>query len=105
MPKKILVFLMLWVVIKSADQSEIVSADLSFIDSSLIDIVWCGSDKTSDDKVLLLSSKGSVYRSDDKGSTWVKLAEVFHKKGIVSIDDASIKIGVVNKIQRSPVDP
>ncbi len=80
-------------------------ADLSFLDSSLIDIVWCGTDKNSDDKVLLLSSKGSVYRSDDKGSSWLKLAEVFHKKGIVSIDDGSVKIGVVNKIQRSPVDP
>lgn len=55
--------------------------------------------------MLLLSSKGSVYRSDDKGSTWIKLAEVFHKKGIVSIDDANVKIGVVNKIQRSLVDP
>jgi photosystem II stability/assembly factor-like uncharacterized protein len=82
-----------------------VSVDLSFLDSSLIDLVWCGSDVASDDKVLLLTSKGSVYRSDDKGSSWVKLAEVFHKKAVVATDDAKVKIGVVNKIQRSPVDP
>ena len=95
-------------------ESEEIDIDLSFIDSSLIDIVWCGEDTDSDDnviiyaqsfKVLILSSKGSIYRSFDKGETWSKMAEVFHRKGLLSLDEGNAKVGVVNKIQRSPVDP
>jgi hypothetical protein len=77
MYKYLLILLMFSKSLASDERRDIIRADLSFIDSALIDIVWCGMDSDSDDKVLLLSSKGSVYRSDDKGSSWIKLAEVF----------------------------
>ena len=32
-------------------------------------------------------------------------AEIFEKKAIVSLDDTDLKAGVVNKMQRSPVNP
>lgn len=51
----------------------------------------------------MLSSKGSIYRSSDRGETWTKLAEVFHRKGLLSLDDETTKVGVVNRIQRSPI--
>jgi hypothetical protein len=35
----------------------------------------------------VLTSKGSVYRSDDKGRTWIKMSEVFHRKGLSELND------------------
>lgn len=42
--------------------------------------------------MLVLSSKGSVYRSSDRGSTWDKLAEVFHRKGLLQIGNDDVKV-------------
>lgn len=49
---------------------------LNHLDSSLVDINWCGS-AGNDNTVLVLTEKGSVYRSEDKGMTWTKKTEVF----------------------------
>ena len=49
---------------------------LNHIDSPLVDIVWCGGE-TLDNQVLVLTEKGSVYKSNDKGVTWYKKTEIF----------------------------
>lgn len=54
MNKLILLSLMIFSLVYSDDDDEIVDVDLSYIDSSLIDIVWCGVDKDSDDNVYLI---------------------------------------------------
>lgn len=42
-----------------------------------IDIVWCGNNEDNDRNVIVLTSKGSVYKSSDKGDSWEKLTEAF----------------------------
>ncbi len=36
---------------QNSEDDEIIGVDISYIDSALIDIVWCGEDKDSDDNV------------------------------------------------------
>jgi len=48
---------------------------LNHIDSPLVDIIWCGVE-TLDNQVLVLSEKGSIYKSNDKGLTWHKKTEI-----------------------------
>lgn len=43
----------------------------TIVDSLIEDIVWCDSNK---DIVLAISEKKSLYRSLDKGYTWLKLS-------------------------------
>lgn len=52
-----------------------------------------------------MSSKGTIYYSQNNGDDWSKFAEVFHRKGLLVLQDENEKVGVVNKIQKSPVDP
>ena len=42
----------------------------STLDAPLTDMVWCGKDAENDQGVVLLSAKGSVYRSEDRGASW-----------------------------------
>lgn len=59
------------------------------IDSKLIDIVWCGEAK---EDVMVLTEKGTVYRSDNHGETWKKLRETFAKAARPIVDtDVNIK--------------
>ena len=37
---------------------DVIDVDISTIDSPLIDIVWCGSDKNSDDNVAIFVDEG-----------------------------------------------
>jgi photosystem II stability/assembly factor-like uncharacterized protein len=59
---------------------------MNHIDSPLVDIVWCGADSI-DDQVLVLTEKGSVYKSNDKGLTWHKKTEVFQQMAYMEIDE------------------
>jgi hypothetical protein len=34
-------------------EDDLIDVDLSYIDSPLIDIVWCGEDRSSDDNVMI----------------------------------------------------
>ncbi len=66
---------------KSDDSSTVPSAanvDFSqnFIDSPLLDILWCGSEKQT---ILILTDKGTVYKTKDLGKNWDKLREMFQK--------------------------
>ena len=38
--------------------------------------MWCGK---SNEAILVLTERGSVYKSRDRGATWKKLANVFKK--------------------------
>lgn len=40
------------------------------MDGLVRDLMWCGSD---DEIILVLTDKGSVYRSRDNGYTWKRL--------------------------------
>lgn len=63
-----------------------IDVNLSYIDSNLLDIVWCGEETVfyfTYIQVLVLSSKGSIYRSTDKGNEWTKMSEIFHRKGLL----------------------
>ena len=54
----------------------IVNLKLTDLDSSPINLVWCGSNR---DTVLILTEKNSVYRSDDLGFNFKKLNNFFFK--------------------------
>jgi photosystem II stability/assembly factor-like uncharacterized protein len=48
----------------------------------------------------VLTSKGTVYRSDDNGRQWTKLSETFQRKALMVLEDSDVKVGVVNNIIR-----
>lgn len=64
------------------DYSSIVKDSPSSLDSPLSDIQWCGENPSNDQKVVLLTSKGSVYRSEDRGVNWIRMTDSFTKAGI-----------------------
>lgn len=45
-----------------------------------------------------MTSKGTVYRSDDKGRQWSKLSEVFQRKALIKLEDSDEKVGIVSNI-------
>lgn len=79
--------LVVWSLAGLAWAAQDIDIQISYIDSTLIGVHWCGTTADDDQNVLVLTSKGSVYRSDDKGRTWSKLSEVFHRKGLAALDD------------------
>ena len=50
---------------------------LNFLDSSIKEVRWCG--KTTQEILLALTERGSVYRSSDKGFTWKKINDLIYK--------------------------
>jgi hypothetical protein len=40
------------------------------LDSQISDMMWCGN---SNEVILVLTNKGTVYRSRDRGTSWKKL--------------------------------
>ena len=54
------------------------------IDGEVKDIMWCGS---SDEAILVLSDKGTVYRSRDKGTSWKILQSILSKSGSSVADE------------------
>ncbi|CAD8152890.1 unnamed protein product [Paramecium pentaurelia] len=75
-----------------------IDVQISYIDAPLINIHWCS------DTVLALTSKGSVYRSDDRGRQWTKMSEIFHRKALIQLEDSDERVGIVNNLVPSPVD-
>ena len=53
------------------------------MDGEVRDIMWCGS---TNEAILILTEKGSVYRSRDRGSTWRKLEYLLKKTGEKELD-------------------
>jgi len=54
----------------AADDKYVPEASLNYLDSPLIDIVWCGEKR---EVVFILTEKNTVYRSADEGFTGAKL--------------------------------
>ena len=50
---------------------------VNHLDSSLVDIIWCGDSKKEEMTIVVLTEKGSVYRTSDKGLSWEKKTEYF----------------------------
>ena len=48
------------------------------LDSPVSDMLWCGN---NNEVILVLSNKGSVYRSRDRGTTWRKLQSIMASIG------------------------
>lgn len=63
-----------------------IDIQISYIDAPLINIHWCPQ------SVLALTSKGSIYRSDDNGRQWVKMSEVFHRKALIQLEDSDERV-------------
>jgi photosystem II stability/assembly factor-like uncharacterized protein len=53
-----------------AVNSDKVSFQVFEIDSSLVDIMWCGN---TNEVILVQSESGTIYRSRDRGESWKKL--------------------------------
>jgi photosystem II stability/assembly factor-like uncharacterized protein len=48
------------------------------MDGLVRDIMWCGS---NNENILVLTEKGTVYRSRDRGNAWKKLQGIIGKVG------------------------
>ena len=57
----------------------------SSIDAPLLDITWCGLGNSQ--TILILTDKGTVYRTTDEGQKWDKLKDDFHKTAKSTIKD------------------
>ena len=56
-------------------------------------------------KVIVLTSKGTIYRSEDRGRQWSKMSEVFTRKALVALAaDTDDRVGIVSNIVASSVD-
>lgn len=62
--------------------------------------MWCGNDN---EVILVLSDRGSVFRSRDKGATWKRLQNTLAKTGS-QVADPDQEIGGVASMMQSPVD-
>lgn len=56
---------------------------LSEVDSAVNDVIWCG---PSRDVIIVLTELNSIYKSEDKGFSWTKLNDAFHKQGITELE-------------------
>lgn len=56
--------------------SSAVKSSFADTDSPLMDIIWCGENKPSA-SIIVLTEKGTVYRSVNKGSTWLNMKPYF----------------------------
>ncbi|EGR32320.1 hypothetical protein IMG5_088080 [Ichthyophthirius multifiliis] len=78
--------------------------NISSLDSSLQDIHWCGENSTNDQGVVLLTSKGSVYISENRGINWQKKVEQFIREGINAQQNLNEDVGYVYKMIASPIN-
>lgn len=81
---KHLVSLLLLLSCVSAANTNQVDFNKYDIDSEVKDILWCGQ---NNEAIIVLTSKGTVYRSRDKGSSWKKLQSILNKSGLQVADD------------------
>lgn len=70
-----------------APQVEDVTFSSTEIDSVLLDIVWCGEHK---EDVIVLTEKGTIYRSANSGMEWDSLRRVFAKTAKKIVADEEV---------------
>ena len=61
--------------VQAGVNSDKVSFQVFELDSPLVDINWCG---TTNEVILVQSSKGIIYRSRDRGDSWKKLHSIMN---------------------------
>lgn len=86
------------------DFTNIVGNFPSTLDSPLIDMNWCGKDAQNDQGIVLLSAKGSAYRSEDRGTTWQKMNDAFVRASINNRMNLNLNAGTVREILANPID-
>ncbi|KAL4482775.1 hypothetical protein ABPG72_022335 [Tetrahymena utriculariae] len=86
------------------EYSSSVIGNPSSLDSPLQDIQWCGENSSNDNMVVLLTQKGSVYRSEDRGASWIKMVDSFARVGVNVKMDLSSNVGIVTQMIASPID-
>jgi hypothetical protein len=75
--KKQIILLLFVILCANLRAQEDIDVHYTLLDSPLLDIVWCGNNQGDDYNVLILTNKGTVYRSTDRGNTWETLSQVF----------------------------
>lgn len=70
--------------VQASVNSDKVSFQVFELDSPLVDINWCG---TTNEVILVQSTKGIIYRSRDRGDSWKKLHSIMNQTGQSVIDD------------------
>ena len=78
-----------------------VKAAINFIDSTLMDIVWCGDKK---DVIFILSEKNTLYRSLDDAVSGQLVTTHLKQLGKEELAEESGEVGEVSRILQSPVD-
>jgi hypothetical protein len=84
-----------------AQQEDNVRVHIATLDSQLSDIVWCGNNKGNGYNVLVLTIKGTVYRSSDRGNTWESMTTMMQRSAVKLAKDINIKWGYVSRIRKS----
>lgn len=77
-----------------ADPLGTLSFKYSEIDSSIIDIVWCGHRQ---EDIFALSELNSVYKSEDHGFTWKKLNDIFHSHAAKQLESDENEVMTYSK--------
>jgi hypothetical protein len=76
-----------------------IDIQISQIDSSVMQIHWCASNR-----VLILTSKGTIYRSEDSGRQWVRMTDLLIRKALMQLETSDERIGSVYDMVASSVD-
>ena len=71
------------------------------MDSTIVEIIWCGNQHET---VFAHSELSSLYRSDDKGFTWTKLNDIITNTAKSELEENEHEVGKISKILLSPVD-
>ena len=86
MTKQILLLMSLLVApsLLKAPNTDAVDFNKYDLDSPVKDLMWCG---LNNEFILVLSDKGSIYRSRDRGISWKKLQSALTLSGQKVADD------------------
>ena len=71
------------------------------LDSPPHDLIWCGKSK---DTIFIQTEGAQVYKSTDKGVTWIPLNDEFTQAAKAEQENKKDRIGKVSSMQQSPVD-
>lgn len=69
------------------------------IDANVNDMMWCGN---QNEVILVLTQRGTVYRSRDRGSSWKKLQSVMAQAGS-QVADPEQEVSDIRLYLRFPV--
>ncbi len=62
------------------------------LDAPLLDVIWCGSSSQNDQNVLVLTDKGTIYKSSDRGVQFQRKTQDMDKIARMQIGDIDIEV-------------